>query len=113
MLSGESAQGDYPYEAVSTMARIALKTETALDHGSLFRKAERTAKNDDADEAIVISVAEIANKFNVAAIVAFTESGRTAQRISRYKPCCPVIAATPHEKTVKKLALNWGVKSVV
>lgn len=113
MLSGESAQGDYPFEAVSTMAKVARKTETALDHGSLFRKAERTARNDDTDEAIVISVAEIANKFNVAAIVAFTETGRTAQRISRYRPCCPIIAATPHEVTVKKLALNWGVKSVI
>ena len=113
MLSGESAQGDYPWEAVSTMARIAKKTETALDHGSLFRKAERTAKHDDTDEAICMSVAEIANKFNVAAIVAFTESGRTAQRISRYRPCCPIIAATPHEVTLKRLAINWGVHSVI
>ena len=65
MLSGESAQGDYPWEAVTTMAKVARKTETALDHGSLFRKAERTANSEDTDEAIVISVEEIANKFNV------------------------------------------------
>ncbi|MBS5114189.1 MAG: pyruvate kinase [Erysipelotrichaceae bacterium] len=113
MLSGESAQGDYPWEAVTTMAKVARKTETALDHGSLFRKAERTANSEDTDEAIVISVAEIANKFNVSAIVAFTESGRTAQRISRYRPGCPIIAATPHEVTVKRLALNWGVNAVI
>ena len=113
MLSGESAQGDYPLEAVTTMARIALKTETALDHGSLFRKAERTAKHDDSDEAICMSVTEIANKFNCAAIVAFTESGRTAQRISRFKPSCPILAATPHVVTMKHLALNWGVHAML
>lgn len=113
MLSGESAQGDYPLESVSTMARIAVKTESALDHGSLFRKAERTANNESTDEAICSSVTEIANKFNVAAIVAFTESGRTAQRISRYKPSCPILAATPHETTLKSLALNWGVTAVI
>ena len=75
-------------EAVTTMAKVARKTETALDHGSLFRKAERRTNGGITDEAIVISVAEIANKFNVSAIVAFTESGRTAQRISRYRPGC-------------------------
>ncbi len=113
MLSGESAQGNYPREAVTTMAKVAMKTETALDYGSLFRKAERTANHDDTDEAICMSVAEIANKFNVAAIVAFTESGRTAQRISRFRPSCPIIAATPHITTMKRLAINWGVHAVI
>ena len=100
MLSGESANGDYPVEAVST-----------LDYASLHRKAVRTA-SDDPSEAICMSVAEIATKFNVAAIVAFTESGFTAKKMSRYRPECPIIAATPYEKTTKKLAINWGVKSV-
>ena len=90
MLSGESAQGKYPEEAVMVMNKIAIKTESTLDYASLHRKAVRTA-SDDPSEAICMSVAEIATKFNVAAIVAFTESD---------------------EKTTKKLAINWGVKSV-
>ena len=111
MLSGESAQGKYPEEAVMVMNKIALKTESTLDYASLHRKAVRTA-TDDSSEAICMSVAEIATKFNVSAIVAFTESGFTAQKMSRYRPECPIIAATPMEDTLKKLALNWGVKAV-
>ena len=60
-----------------------------------------------------MSVAEIANKFDVSAIIAFTESGFTAKKMSRYRPECPIIAATPFEKTTKKLAINWGIKAVV
>ena len=112
MLSGESAQGKYPEEAVLTMNKIALKTESTLDYASLHRKAVRTAK-DDTSEAICMSVAEIATKFDVAAIIAFTESGFTAQKMSRYRPECPIIAPTPYEDTAKKLALNWGVKPVI
>lgn len=112
MLSGESAQGKYPEEAVMVMNKIAIKTESTLDYASLHRKAVRTA-SDDPSEAICMSVAEIATKFNVAAIVAFTESGFTAKKMSRYRPECPIIAATPYEKTTKKLAINWGVKSVI
>ena len=111
MLSGESAQGKYPEEAVMVMNKIALKAESSLDYNSIFKKAIKTAAN-DTSEAICISVAEIANKFNVAAIIAFTESGFTARKMSRYRPQCPVIAATPRGETMRKLALHWGVKTV-
>ena len=93
------------------MNKIALKTESTLDYASLHRKAVRTA-TDDASEAICMSVAEIATKFEVAAIIAFTESGFTAKKMSRYRPECPIIAATPYGETTRKLALNWGVKPV-
>jgi pyruvate kinase len=111
MLSGESAQGKYPEEAVMTMNKIALKTESTLDYASLHRKAVRTAAS-DSSEAICMSVAEIATKFNVAAIIAFTESGFTAKKMSRYRPECPIIAATPRGESTRKLALNWGVYPV-
>jgi pyruvate kinase len=111
MLSGESAQGKYPEEAVMTMNKIALKTESTLDYGSLHRKAVRTATT-DTSEAICMSVAEIASKFNVAAIVTYTQSGFTAKKLSRYRPECPIIAATPSDEVLKKLALNWGIKPV-
>ena len=108
----ESAQGKYPEEAVMVMNKIALKTESTLDYASLHRKAVRTA-TDDASEAICMSVAEIASKFNVAAIVAFTDSGFTARKMSRYRTKSMIIAATPNEQTTRALAINWGVKSVL
>ncbi|EMD17056.1 pyruvate kinase [Eggerthia catenaformis OT 569 = DSM 20559] len=112
MLSGESAQGKYPEEAVMTMTKIAKKTEEQLDYSNLLRFAIKTS-DDNTSEAICMSVAEIANNFKVAAIIAFTETGGTAKRMSRYKPECPIIAATPFEKTVKLLALSWGVHPVL
>lgn len=112
MLSGESAAGKYPQEAVMTMSRIALKTEQSLDYENLHRQAVLTA-NKDTSEAICMSVAEIASKFQVAAIIAFTESGFTARKMSRYRPEATIIAATPIIETTKSLALNWGVKPVL
>ena len=111
MLSGESAQGKYPEESVLTMSKIALKTEEHLDYPAIFKKAAKTTKR-DTSEAICLSVAEIAIKFNVAAIVAFTESGFTARKMSRFRPECPIIAATPRGETMRKLALQWGVTTV-
>ena len=111
MLSGESASGLYPQEAVLMMSKIAHKIESNLDYQSLQRQAIRTAP-DDTSEAICMSVAEIAYKFNVAAIIAFTESGFTARKMARYRTKSRIIAATPSLKTVRALALNWGVKAV-
>ena len=93
------------------MSKIAHKIESNLDYQSLQRQAIRTAP-DDTSEAICMSVAEIAYKFNVAAIIAFTESGFTARKMARYRTKSRIIAATPSLKTVKALALNWGVKAV-
>ena len=111
MLSGESASGLYPQEAVMTMSKIALKTENSLDYDALHRQAVRTAPQ-DTSEAICMSVAEIASKFQVAAIIAFTESGFTARKMSRYRPEARIIAATPEVATTRALAINWGVKPV-
>ena len=107
------AQGKYPEEAVLTMNKIAHKIEGNLDYASILRRAIRTADNSNSSEAICMSVAEIAANFNVSAIIAFTETGATAKRMSRYRPHCPIIAPTPSDDTVKKLALNWGVKPVL
>lgn len=112
MLSGESASGKYPEEAVKFMNKIAMETEKNLDYTDLHRQAIETATN-DSSEAICMSVAEIATKFNVAAIIAFTKTGFTARRMSRYRPEAPIIAATPSKDTVKALAINWGVKPVI
>lgn len=112
MLSGESAQGKYPEESVLTMTKIALKTEGTLDYDSLRNESVKTASS-DSSEAICMSVAEIASKFKVGAIVVFTESGSTARKISRYRPESMILAATPYEPITRSLALNWGVKGMV
>ena len=111
MLSGESASGNYPEEAVETMDRIATTTEASLNYSSLHRRAVRTAF-DDTSEAICMSVAEIATKFNAQAIIAFTKTGFTAKRMSRYRPKATIIAVTQSEETIKNLALSWGVQPV-
>ena len=108
MLSGESASGKYPVESVQMMAQIARTTEANIDYGHLHCRALRTAPADKS-EAICLSVAELAMQFDVKAIIAFTQSGFTAEKMSRYRPECLLIAATPDKDTINKLALNWGV----
>ncbi len=109
MLSGESANGKYPHESVLMMSRIASFTEANLDYDALHATAVKTA-GDGPSEAICMSAAEIAMRFNVAAIIAFTETGFTARKMSRYRPHAPIIAATPSVETMEALSLSWGVK---
>ena len=97
-----------PVESVQMMAQIARTTEANIDYGHLHRRALRTAPADKS-EAICLSVAELAMQFDVKAIIAFTQSGFTAEKMSRYRPECLLIAATPDKDTINKLALNWGV----
>ena len=94
------------------MARIAAKTEKNLDYSRFYKRAVKTAKK-DTSEAICMSVAEIAYEFNAAAIVAFTMSGYTAEKMSRYRPQCPILATTPNEDVMNKLALTWGVTPIM
>ena len=112
MLSGESAAGAYPIEAVQTMNKIALAMEQDIPYHDRLKsafKSNRGTKND----AIAISVADTAMALNVAAVVAFTQSGTTVRRISKFRSKAPVIAVTFDEKTQRSLALNWGVTTVV
>ena len=108
MLSGESASGQYPIESVNMMARIAIMTEQNLDYGHLYRRAKKAAPKDKS-EAICLSVAEMAMEFDIKAIIAFTESGSTAVAMSKYKPKCLLVGATPNEQTYHQLKVRWGV----
>ncbi|MCI7240515.1 pyruvate kinase [Aerococcus suis] len=111
MLSGETAAGDYPIQAVQTMNRIALSTEAELaDHDSYVLK--RNSKHDMA-EAISQSVAHTAHNLKIKTIVAATESGHTAKMISKYRPNSTIIAATFSESQANKLVLAWGVEPFV
>lgn len=108
MLSGETAAGIYPVEAVVTMANIASRTEKALNYRDILSKRSRINKDQVAD-AISSSVTHTAHNLNVGAIITPTESGHTAQMISKYRPKAPIIAVTSHEHVVRRLALSWGV----
>ncbi|MDQ0150720.1 pyruvate kinase [Eubacterium multiforme] len=111
MLSGESANGSYPVEAVQTMAKIAEEAEKQLK----YKVAVSKATNHVPAISGVISRAtcNAANELLASAIVASTQSGATAKRISQCRPECPIIAITPEEKVAKQLAFSWGVYAIV
>ena len=112
MLSGETAAGDYPVQAVQTMHNIAIKTEANLDHKAILDK--RTKSSDvTMTDAISQSVNHTAMNLDVNAILAPTVSGHTARVISKYRPKAPIIAVTFDERVSRSLALVWGVSSIV
>ena len=111
MLSGESANGTYPVEAVSTMAKIAEETEKGLE----YRVAVSQAKTHVPAIAGVISRAasNAANELDAAAVITSTQTGATAKRISQCRPECPIIAVTSDEVVARQLAFSWGVYPIV
>lgn len=111
MLSGETAAGSYPVEAVKTMHSIASRAEQALDYREILSKRNKQIGCTVTD-AIGQSVAHTALNLGVAAILAPTESGYTAKMISKYRPESPIIAVTANEGTSRRLALVWGVYPV-
>jgi len=108
MLSGESASGLYPIEAVKTMAKIAERTEREIDYNSRLKRSEPT---EDMDITTAISMATCTTAINIkaSAIITVTISGNTAKMISRYKPSCPIIAFATDEQICRQLNLIWGV----
>ena len=109
MLSGESAAGDYPVESVEMMKKIAFSTEPIIPYRERLEKAIKNRQRTITD-AICISVVECTlNLDNVSAIIAFTETGGTAKRISKYRPNVPIIACTESDEVLKALAYHWGV----
>lgn len=111
MLSGESANGSYPVEAVTTMARIDVEAEKSmLQLGSYqINQFNKT----DVTETIGLSVARAAKNLGVKCIVAATESGHTAKMISKYRPDADILAVTFDDHTKRGLMLNWGVYPTV
>ena len=108
MLSGETAVGNYPVEAVKMMTQIARETEAALPYTKLLldKGADLEPQTDD---AISYSACHIAHQLGAVAIVAFTTSGSTARRVAKYRPGVPILATTPNSHVMKRLLLFWGV----
>ncbi len=110
MLSGETASGKYPLEAVQTMASIADYTEQFLPYESIFLKG---GEKRNAVEAISLATCEIAEQMQAQAIVILTSSGRTARAISKYRPRQPIIAVTDSPEAQHRMMLLWGVVPVL
>lgn len=108
MLSGETAAGLYPVEALKTMVRIAERTESDIDLVKRFNN-RGSLVNPDITNAIAHATCTTAMDLNASAIVTVTKSGKTARMISKYRPVCPIIGCTPYENVWRQLNLSWGV----
>jgi pyruvate kinase len=108
MLSAETSVGKYPIQAVQMMHNIAIETEKHLPDETLLMQRGQFQEN-QTDELISFNAVYTAFKLKAAAIVAFTQSGATARRVSKYRPHVPVIAITPVQETTSRLILSWGV----
>lgn len=112
MLSGETAAGKYPVESVQTMANIALAAEEYTDYSALLAGKSKSIVDDGVTFAVSYATVSTANELSASAIVTATSSGFTARKVSKFRPKCPIIAATTTEKIRRKLALVWGVYSL-
>lgn len=112
MLSGETAAGQYPVEALETMARIAIRTESALNYGDLLLQ-KGLASQRTTTGAVSHATVQVAHELGAAAILTATESGYTARMVSRYRPQATIVAVTPREKAARRMQLLWGVQTVL
>ena len=124
MLSGESAAGDYPVEAVTMQQRIINRVENDENYRDLLsstqakweernKKEEEADSNDVSADAITLAARSVATKIKAKALVCFTLRGSTVQRASKGRPDVPILAITPHKETSRQLALSWGVYAAV
>ena len=104
MLSEETASGRYPVEAVQFMNRLALMAEGNFPHDTFLKKTPRQ----DIPDSVAHASCILADHLDARAIVAHTQSGLTALNISRFRPRQPIVALTPNEGTLRRLALVWG-----
>ncbi|MFO1141346.1 MAG: pyruvate kinase [Amaricoccus sp.] len=112
MLSAESAAGDFPIQAVTTMNNVA----EAVEHDGIFRQvieAQRTSGRHGVSDAITVAAREVAETTQVKAICCFSHSGTTALLAARERPRVPIIALTPLVGTARRLALSWGLHCAV
>ncbi len=108
MLSGETASGKYPVEALATMSDICTVAEQSIPYWSRFQSSNSGAKL-NINDAITHSCCLTARDLSAKAILCASKSGHTARMISRFRPACPIVALTLTEKVRRQLALEWGV----
>jgi len=110
MLSAESAAGQYPREAVTTMARVVTRVEAEPDWRERMAAA-RPESGPDIAHAIAVAAHSVAHTLDSAAIAVYSQGGHAALRTSRERPFCPVVALTPSDEVSRRLALVWGVRA--
>jgi len=108
MLSGETAAGSYPVEAVKVMRRIAESTEQSINYDEVFKNKIKL-RDANITNAVSFSACSTAMNLNASAIICPTFSGRTAKLISKFRPNIPIIASTTNKKTLRQMQLFWGV----
>ncbi|MBR2809276.1 MAG: pyruvate kinase [Erysipelotrichaceae bacterium] len=108
MLSGETSVGQYPIETIRTMRDIVEKAESIYPYESRFLEMKKTSSN-EINDAIGLAMVDASLNLSVSAIVCFTETGKTARTIAKYRPAIPVIAVTPDRKTMRLLTGNYGI----
>uniref|UniRef100_A0A672IMT2 Pyruvate kinase n=1 Tax=Salarias fasciatus TaxID=181472 RepID=A0A672IMT2_SALFA len=114
MLSGETAKGDYPLEAVRTQHMIAREAEAATFHRQLFEELRRSTQlTRDPSEAVAVGAVESSFKCCASAIIVLTKSGRSAHLISRYRPRAPILAVTRNTQTARQAHLYRGIFPVL
>lgn len=113
MLSGETAAGKYPVEAVKTMYDIATRTETSSEYMEILRTKRTLDDHISTTNAISRATCATAEDLKATAIITATSSGYTSKAVSKFRPQSPIIAATTNEKVMRKLALVWGVYPVL
>ncbi|MFM2357566.1 MAG: pyruvate kinase [Candidatus Parcubacteria bacterium] len=115
MLSEETTLGDYPIESVRTMATVARNIEQSelyKEHVLIMQKHKHAIMGTGTSDAVTNETVDLANAINAKAIVALTQTGKTAQLIARYKPLQPIFAFTSSEKTHNQLLMSFGVTPV-
>jgi pyruvate kinase len=109
MLSGETATGKYPIQAVEMMSAIVLQAESHMAVWGRWRGVIEAGASEDDTFYLTMAANELAHDRNVSALAAFTESGRTARVLSKTRPGVPILAFTPNEETQQRMNLYWGV----
>ena len=112
MLSAESAAGQYPVEAVTTMDRVAVEVEADPTYAQIIT-ASRRSKGSTIADGIVVAAREIAETTDIKVICCFTQSGTTALLVARERPSVPIIAMTSQLDTARRLGLSWGCTCVM
>lgn len=112
MLSGETAAGKYPLEAVQTMAKIAERAERSLRYDEILQR-KRSGHNRTVTDAISHATCATAQDLCARAVITATKSGHTARMVSKYRPQAPIVAVTPMPEVARKLMLVWGVHPLV
>jgi pyruvate kinase len=113
MLSGETAKGNYPIEAVKMMAETAYLAESALSNSALFDQLRQlTPRPTETAETLALSAVAAAIEQDAGAIIVLSTSGVSARLISKYRPSCPIICVTRKEQTARQLHLSRGVYPV-